>query len=35
VRDIDPFSSNASMIAVRDVETPALAGRRPFFSVAR
>jgi hypothetical protein len=30
-----PFSSNASMIAVRDVEAPGIAGRRPFFSVTR
>ena len=35
VRDIDPFSSKASMMAVRDVEIPLLAGRRPFFSAAR
>jgi hypothetical protein len=33
-RDIDPFSSNASMIAVRDVETPGAAGRRPFACFA-
>ena len=32
-RDIDPFSSSASMIAVRDGLTPGAAGRRPFSSI--
>jgi hypothetical protein len=35
VRDIDPFSSKASMIAVRDVETPGAEGRRKTSSIAR